>query len=146
MIRNKSSVFCKLTSFLFASLIIVLPFIHLHPQLTHSVNSEQHTHAGVIHTIFSPDGMGYPTSSQDSIQPEISGEFSRITIGWNLFPQRFSTQAVSGGDDTPSVLLTSISTHDVKGVALQRAKDFLRPLSWVSTPSSARAPPRSFLI
>ena len=146
MIRDKSPVFYFLSVFLLASLIIVVPFLHLHPQVTHADHSEQHTHAGVMHTIFSPDGMGYPTSSQDSIQPEILGEFSRTTIRWNLFPQRFSTEPVSGGDDTPSALLTSIWPRSVKDVALQRGKGFLRPLAWVSTPSSSRAPPRSFLV
>ena len=146
MSRNKSSAFYNLSTFLLASLVIVLPFIHFHPQVTHADQLEQHTHAGVIHTIFSPDGISSPSSSQDSIHPEISGEFSRITIAWKLLPQRFSTEPGSGGDDTPLVSLTSIWQRSVKGVALQRGEGFLRPVSWVSTPSSSRAPPCSFLV
>ena len=146
MIRDKSSPFYFLPIALLASLIIVLPFLHLHPQVTHVDHSEQHTHAAVIHTIFSPDGLGYPTSSPDSIHPENSGEFSRTTIGWDLFPLRFSTESVSGGDEPPLASLTSIWPRVVKGVALQRGLGFLSPLSWVSTPSSSRAPPLSFLV
>ena len=146
MIRDKSSVFYFLSIVLLASLTVVVPFIHLHPQVTHEDHSEQHTHAAVIHTIFSPDGMAYPTSSQDSIHPENSEEFSRTTAGWSLFLKRFSAESVSDGVDAPLVSLTSIWPHAVKGVALQRDKGFLRPLPWVSTPSSSRAPPFSFLV
>jgi hypothetical protein len=141
MIRYRLSAFYFLSIVLLASLTIVLPFIHLHPQVIHTDHSEQHTHAAVIHTIFSSDGMGYPTSSQDSIHPENSEEFSRSTIGWSFFPQRFSTESVSGGVDAPLVSLTSIWPRAVKGIALQRGPGFLRPSSWVSTPSSSRAPP-----
>ena len=146
MIRYKFSAFYFLSIFLLASFTLVVPFIHLHPQVTHADHSEQHTHAAVIHTIFSPDGMGYPASSQDSIHPENSEEFSRTTVDWSLFLKRFSTESVSGGVDASLVSLTSIWPCAVKCIALQRSPGFLRPLPWVSTPSSSRAPPLSFLV
>jgi hypothetical protein len=141
MIRCRSSVFYLLSIVFLALLSIGMPFIHLHPQVTHADHSGEHTHVAVIHTLFSPEGLGDPAASQYSSDPENSEEFLRTAIGYPLYPQRLSTESISGGTDPSLISLTPILLHASEGAPLRGDADFPKPSSWVGTPSPSRAPP-----
>lgn len=142
MMRHRSSVLSLPSVVFLVALTIGVPFIHLHPQVTHAAHLGEHTHAAVIHTFFSSEGSGNPTYSIDSIGTENSEEFSGVTIDWPLVPQRFSAPLGLGGTDAPIVSVISILPHPAKDIALRGdVAGVLLPSSWVGTPLSSRAPP-----
>src|SRR3989344_5518112 len=95
MFRYRPTAFSAIRIIFLAALTLSLPFIHLHPRLTHADRFGEHSHDGVIHTIFSSDGAGNPSSSADDPDFETSAELFRAAINLNLFPPRLPTETIA---------------------------------------------------
>ena len=88
MFQYKTTLFSSIFVILLAALTLSLPFVHLHPRLTHADDLGEHIHSGVIHTIFSSEDASKPFSLADSLDSENSVELFRTAIDLNLFTQR----------------------------------------------------------
>ena len=144
MSRKKFYFFYTVQALFFASLILALPFIHLHPELTHSDNIDEHTHPAIVHTLFSPEDVSSHPDSEGGIHFESSVELSRSTIAWNLFPQRFSSEPISGGSSSAVVSYLPFPLYAPESTVLAPEGRPAPPLSRVGSPPPSRAPPHPF--
>jgi hypothetical protein len=141
MFRYKTTHFSSIFVIFLATLTLSLPFVHLHPRLTHADDLGEHTHSGVIHTIFSSEDTSKPLSSADSLNSESSVELFRTAIDLNLFTQRPSADTVS------NVLTAAWVSSDFFLLPVATSTTLIRnnvsppPSSWAGFLPSLRAPP-----
>src|SRR3989304_5627490 len=83
-----------------AILTLSLPFVHVHPQLTHADPGGEHTHSAVVHTLFSPEADSSPTVPGNGIQSEDLDELFRAAFDLDLVSERFTNQPAPKGPDS----------------------------------------------
>ena len=93
-LQKKAKNFYLFCVMLIAAAVLSLPFVHLHPRLTHADHFGEHSHATVLHTIFSSDNPNNPSTSVDGLNSHYSAELSRTAINLNLFSQRLPTETI----------------------------------------------------
>ena len=139
--RYKPFIISRASITFLSVLTLSLPLVHLHPRVTHADDFGEHTHSGVIHTIFSSESASHPSSSADRLEAENSTGLSRPTIYLHLFAQRPPTE-------TTSNVLTAVwasSEFFLSPIAmytsLMRSHVVSPRSSWMGSPPSSRAPP-----
>ena len=125
-----------------AVLTLSLPFVHVHPQLTHADPAGEHTHPAVVHTLFSPDADGSPAVPSNDIQSEDLDELFRATIDLDLVSERFTNPPAPKGSDSAGASSEPFRTPIVKSDRLLKSFSATLPLSPADSPLSVRAPPR----
>ena len=123
-------------SIIFLSVLTLsLPFVHLHPRVTHADDLGKHTHSGVIHTIFPSENASHPSSSADGLDSERSVELFRTAV------QRSPTGTVSNISTavwaSSEFFLSPIAMY----TSLLRSHVVSPRSSWMGSPPSSRAPP-----
>lgn len=141
MFRYRPTAFSAIRIIFLAALTLSLPFIHLHPPLTHAGSFGEHSHDGVIHTIFSSDSAGNPSSSADGLDFENSAELFRTAINLNLSPQRLPTETISNGMTAVWVSFVFFLSPIVIYTSLDRNNVLSLRSSWMGSLPSLRAPP-----
>lgn len=142
MLRKKAKKPYPLLIVLIAAVVLSLPFVHLHPRLSHADDLGEHSHAGVIHTIFSSDSPSNPSSSVDGLNSGYSVELSRTAINLNLFSQRLLTETIS--KVLPAVWTSSdffVSSPISIYTSLTRSNVLSPHSSWMGSLPFLRGPP-----
>ncbi len=125
-----------------AVLTLSLPFVHVHPQLTHADPAGEHTHPAVMHTLFSPEADGSPAVPSNGIQSEGSDELFRAAIALDLVSERFTNPPAPKGPDSAGASSEPFRTPIVKSNRLLKSLSATLPSSPTHSPVSLRAPPR----
>ena len=133
MIRHQKAPFSPFGSVVLAALIIGLPFVHLHPRITHDDHSGLHAHNAVIHTVFSSVDAGGSVSHTDGHDSETSVELFRSAIDLNLFtkgsPTEFNAKTLTAvwvSPDLSPIVIYSTLTIDRSLILLKSRTGFPR--------------------
>ena len=142
MFRFKPAASFSISVIFLVALTLSLPFVHLHPRIAHADALGEHTHSGVIHTIFSSENASNLFSSVDGLDSESSVELFQTAIDLDLFAQRPSSDTISNVLTTAWVssdfFLSSpipIYTSPVRSNVLSP------PSSWMGSLPFLRGPP-----
>ena len=139
MIRHQKAPFSPFGSVVLAALILGLPFVHLHPRITHDDPLGLHAHNAVIHTVFSTEDTAGSVSPADGHDSEASVELFRAAIDLNLFtkrsPTEFSGHALTAARKAPD--LSPIAIYST----LTTKHSLLLLVSRTGFPRFVRGPP-----
>jgi len=139
--RYKSFKVVRVLIIFLSVLTISLPFVHLHPPLTHADDRGEHTHSAVAHTIFSPDGGSAPFSPRNSIHSEDSGTQSEMMMTWRLSTHRSSASFIYAGSPVLWLSFPSNLSHLPQEAAVAGDADSPLHSAWIGPILSSRAPP-----
>ena len=141
MVQLKTPVFSSVSVIFFAALTLSLPFVHLHPSVTHADDLGEHSHSGVIHTIFSSEDESKPFPSADGLDSENSVELFRTEVDLNLFTQRPSTETISNGLTALGVSSDFFPSPFAMSTTLVTNNVLSPPSFWMGSLPFLRGPP-----
>ena len=141
MFRYKTTLFSSIFVIFLAALTLSLPFVHLHPRLTHADDFGEHSHAGVIHTIFSSEDASKLLSSVDGLDSESSVGLFQTTIDLDLFAQRPPTDTISNVLTIAWVSSDFFLSPIAMSTTLIRSNVLSPPSSWMGSLPFLRGPP-----
>lgn len=120
--------------------ILTLPFVHLHPRITHADRLGEHTHAGVIHTLFSLGDSDHPSHSPNGLNLEESPELLRASVNLNPILDRLVSLSGTGISAAAfSFLESPFFARSPRRLSIQT--DDLPALSGPVSHRAVRAPP-----
>ena len=141
MFRFKTAASFSICVTFLAALTLSLPFVHLHPRIAHADDLGEHTHSGVIHTIFSSEYASKLLSSVDGLESESSVDLFQTTIDLDPFAQRPPTDTISNvltiAWVSPDFFLSPIAMS----TTLIWSNVLSPPSSWMGSLPFLRGPP-----
>jgi len=142
MSRNGFVRFDLIRVIFIAVLTLSLPFVHVHPQLTHADPAGEHTHPAVVHTLFSPETGGSPAVPSNGIQSEDLDELFRAAIDLDLVSERFTKSLAPKGPDSVGAFSEPARTSIAKSNRLLKSPSVVLSSPPAGSSLSVRAPPR----
>ena len=125
-----------------AVLTLSLPFVHVHPRLTHADPAGGHIHPAVVHTLYSPEADGGPAVPSNGIQSEDLDELFRAAINLDLVSERLTNPPAPKGPDSAGASSEPFRTPIVKSNHWLKSPSVVLPSSPAGSLLSVRAPPR----
>lgn len=125
-----------------AVLTLSLPFVHVHPQLTHTDQAGEHTHPMVLHILFSPEADSSPAVPSNGIQSEDLNGLFRAAIDLDLVSERSTNPPAPKGPDSEGASSEPFRTPIEKSNYWLKSPPVVLPSSPAGSPLSVRAPPR----
>ncbi|HEX9759087.1 MAG TPA: hypothetical protein VGB26_15030 [Nitrospiria bacterium] len=146
MSRTKSIALSKNLVLVLGLLIISLPFFHLHLPITHFDHHGEHSHSGVVHSIFIQDGVDHTPSPIHDTNPERTEGLLRTTITWNLPSNSFSPALMQAGSNFLWTVSASPGLYTPIDTSITGDSNYSSVLHWRGPTPSSRAPPHDILI